>query len=123
MDFLIVTNNPRVKADFEDAAFYETTPLDLLMEVRRLVHRGHKLISHPLKASSGMMHSHYFSVILTPESEDLDPFHVDIAEGSVEKFRLHNSKKDVSRHREDFSLIDYSLFRSALNEAQISIKI
>jgi hypothetical protein len=46
MNYRIVTNNPSVKEVYKDIIFVNGTFLDVLINVRDLVHKGHELISH-----------------------------------------------------------------------------
>ena len=64
MNYLIVSNNPLVRLDFENMIFVEGSYEDVLIKVRDLVYEGVELISHPLTASMRMLYSPYRSIIL-----------------------------------------------------------
>ena len=117
MEYLIVTNNPLVKEEFDDTYFVEGTSRELLEKVRDLVHGGHELITHPLGASLRMMFSPCFSVVLRREKKDLNYFHTEIIEGSLEKYKLNMEvRREDTKNSKDYAMIDYSLLKSAFVE-------
>lgn len=117
MKYLIVTNNPLVKEGFEDTCFVEGTSKELLEKVRDLVHAGHELVTHPLGASLRMMFSPCFSVVLRSEKKDLNYFHTEIIESSLEKYNLNMEvRREDTKNSKDYAMIDYSLLRSAFVE-------
>ncbi len=63
MNYRIVTNNPNVKGVYEELLFVDGTFLEVLINVRDLVHQGYELISHPLGSSIRTMYSPYRSII------------------------------------------------------------
>lgn len=117
MEYLIVTNNPLVKEGFDDIYFVEGTSRELLEKVRDLVHAGHELVTHPLGASLRMMFSPCFSVVLRREKKELNYFHTEIIESSLEKYNLNMEVRgEDTKNSRDYSMIDYSLLRSAFVE-------
>lgn len=117
MEYLIVTNNPLVKEGFDDTYFVEGTSRELLEKVRDLVHAGHELVTHPLGASLRMMFSPCFSVVLRSEKKDLNYFHTEIIESSLEKYKLNMEVRgEDTKNSRDYAMIDYSLLRSAFVE-------
>ncbi|WP_281837827.1 GrdX family protein [Propionigenium maris] len=117
MEYLIVTNNPLVKEGFDDIYFVEGTSRELLEKVRDLVHAGHELVTHPLGASLRMMFSPCFSVVLRSEKKDLNYFHTEIIESSLEKYKLNMEVRgEDTKNSRDYAMIDYSLLRSAFVE-------
>ncbi|GLI58151.1 GrdX protein [Propionigenium maris DSM 9537] len=117
VEYLIVTNNPLVKEGFDDIYFVEGTSRELLEKVRDLVHAGHELVTHPLGASLRMMFSPCFSVVLRSEKKDLNYFHTEIIESSLEKYKLNMEVRgEDTKNSRDYAMIDYSLLRSAFVE-------
>ena len=64
---MIVTNNQRVAENHQDAIYINGDMHELYQKVRDLVYVGHKLQTHPLSASIGMLHSPVKSVILSDD--------------------------------------------------------
>lgn len=106
-----------VKDKFDNTYFVEGTSRELLEKVRDLVHEGHELVTHPLGASLRMMFSPCFSVVLKKEKKDLNYFHTEIIESSLEKYNqnMEVRKEDIKNTR-DYAIIDYSLLESAFVE-------
>lgn len=69
MTTVFVTNNPLLLSRALDAVVeVKGSPLDVFLEVRRLVMLGYRLLSHPLSGSMGPGVSPYKSVLLTDET-------------------------------------------------------
>ena len=63
--------------------FVEGTFRDVLVKVRDMVYSGHKLVTHPLFASSRMMFSPFRTVIVGDEPGEVSPEECQIAEESI----------------------------------------
>ena len=117
MECFIVTNNPLVQDKFDNTCFVDGTSKELLEKVRNLVHAGYELVTHPLGASLRMMFSPYFSVVLKKGKKDLNYFHVEIIESSLEKYnQTMEVRKEDSKNAKDYKIIDFSLLESAFVE-------
>ena len=64
---MIVTNNQRVAENYQNAIYIDGDMHELYQKVRDFVYDGHKLHTHPLSASIGMLHSPVKSVILSDD--------------------------------------------------------
>jgi hypothetical protein len=116
LNYLIVTNNPRVSDRFENVLFIEGTYEDVLIRVRDLVHQGHELISHPVGASIRMIFSPYRSVVIGSKNERLNQFHVATIEWSIINYRnLTEGRKIDNINAGDYALIDIKHLEDALN--------
>ena len=72
---LILTNNSKVKAYFEERlqVIYEAcSPGELLKQARDLIHQGHELLTHPLAGSIKPNVAPYKSIALGCEKKKLD---------------------------------------------------
>ena len=123
MEALVITNNPQApEAIFPVKTIYVPGGVEnVLLLTRDMVHKAHPLLSHPLPASMGMMHSPYRSVVLGAASGKMDPNHAEIAESSLEKYRFctnHRKRNNLhdENYYEDYSKIDIQLLVIALNE-------
>lgn len=116
-DYLIITNNPKVRESFTNSVYLESTLEELLVKVRDMVHQGHELITHPLGASIRMMFSPYRSVLVSSDQKEFNEFHVSIAENSIEDYRKNTfNRKTDYQHKNDYAMIDIQLLNEAINE-------
>ena len=125
MKKLIVTNNPMVRERYSqqyDLKYEETSFVGVLKQVRDLVHRGYRLLTHPLSGSIKPNETPYKSVLLEESTGKIDEFSVRVIEEAVltcDKFsqKKYPYKKDVTR---DFQFVDLTLFESGLESDTIS---
>ncbi len=125
MKKLIVTNNPMVREKYSqqyDLKYEETSFVGVLKQVRDLVHRGYRLLTHPLSGSIKPNETPYKSVLLEESTGKIDEFSVRVIEEAVltcDKFsqKKYPYKKDVTR---DFQFVDLTLFESGLESDMIS---
>ena len=125
MKKLIVTNNPMVRERYSqqyDLKYEETSFVGVLKQVRDLVHRGYRLLTHPLSGSIKPNETPYKSVLLEESTGKIDEFSVRVIEEAVltcDKFsqKKYPYKKDVTR---DFQFVDLTLFESGLESDMIS---
>lgn len=125
MKKLIVTNNPMVRERYSqqyDLKYEETSFVGVLKQVRDLVHRGYRLLTHPLSGSIKPNETSYKSVLLEESTGKIDEFSVRVIEEAVltcDKFsqKKYPYKKDVTR---DFQFVDLTLFESGLESDMIS---
>lgn|SRR5699024_1969833 len=116
-DYNIVTNNPDVKSKYENIIFVDGNYRDVLLKSRDLVHKGSKLISHPLGASIRMLFSPYRSIVIQKENNKDNEYHVKTIENSIETYdKQMESRSPDMKNSKDYSFIDEELLNSALNE-------
>ena len=119
MNGTIVTNNPRVRDAY--ASRYETDYRScsyeaLLKAVRDRVHRGDRILTHPLYGSVKPRETPYRSVFLEQGNGRTDSDSVSLIESailSIEKFRDKAVLYDASL-LEDCQQVDLALFQSAI---------
>ena len=105
-----------------DLKYEETSFVGVLKQVRDLVHRGYRLLTHPLSGSIKPNETPYKSVLLEESTGKIDEFSVRVIEEAVltcDKFsqKKYPYKKDVTR---DFQFVDLTLFESGLESDMIS---
>jgi hypothetical protein len=113
---LIITNNQRVAENHQDAIYINGDMNELYQKVRDFVYIGHKLHTHPLSASIGMLYSPVKSVIL---SEDIhfDQRSMKIISESIQKYNILIGKRQPKISRQsDYELLDLELTNTALGE-------
>lgn len=120
---LMLTNNPKAAAFVRQHAICELKTVEgyieeVLIEARNLVHKGHRLLTHPLSGSVKPNHGLYKSVLLSKQAyARTDPESLQLIEGAIESLRkLHPVPIDKRKQYDaDFMLIDFTLIMSALD--------
>ena len=119
---IVVTNNPLVKAKYQDKVpleYYDIGYLELLMKVRDKVHLGYKLLTHPLSSSVKPNETPYKTVIIS-EGSGLDSDSLLIIENSI--LTTKKFLNDISVYNwedkilEDFQVVDLSIIEPAINK-------
>lgn len=114
---IIVTNNPLVLKELSasyEIIYKETTYEGILSEIRDLVHKSYRLLTHPLSGSVKPKETPYKSVMME-KGDALDVNSLALIEKAVEacgKFedRTHGYPQEIL---EDFRLIDLELIKGA----------
>lgn len=117
----ILTNNDMVRNKYSknfDITFIDGQYIDVMKSARDMVHKGAKLITHPLMGSVKPNETPFRSIIIS-EGAALDVESLTIIESSIavtEKFQRDNKvpiwNEDVLN---DFRFVDLKLFESALD--------
>lgn len=118
----IVTNNPMSLESFQnkyDVKYYNYTPLEILKEVRDYIHKGYRLLTHPLMSSIKPNETPYRTVCLSKEPMSrVDLQSLEIIEASIattEKFlKDFNTPNWSKKILQDFQLIDSDLIYHAI---------
>ena len=124
---IIISNNVLSKEGFEkttDLLFIEGSLMDVMKTARDYIHKGHKLLTHPLMGSIKPNETPYKTIAISLKADngvDLDS--LNIMENSIETSeRLINnrpprnwSKDIIDRVYEDYRLIDFDLIYKAFN--------
>jgi hypothetical protein len=119
-----VTNNPMVR---EKAALNGITDrlvyindgfMNVLTAARDLIHKGHRLLTHPLSGSVKPGETPYKTVILSKDAGELDSDSLRIIEECILTARkLGTGKKQLNEQvLRDFQLIDYTLIFGKLSK-------
>lgn len=118
----IVTNNPMSLDSFQnkyDVKYYNVTPLEVLKQVRDYIHKGYRLLTHPLMSSIKPNETPYRTVCLSKEPmSSVDLQSLEIIEASIaatEKFlKDFNTPNWSKKILQDFQLIDSDLIYHAI---------
>lgn len=118
-EFIVLSNNPMVYRRLKEerqVIYIECSYEEILREARNRVHKGHRLLSHPLSGSVKPRETPYKSMMLSAREGGLDMGSLAVVESALEA-----CKKFADRERdytdevyEDFQLIDFSLLESAI---------
>jgi hypothetical protein len=120
---IVVTNNPlsdkELKTKYE-VLFIDGTVMDVFMRVRDLIHKGHKLLTHPLMSSIKPNETPFRTIILTKESHNI----IDMQSLGYIEEGIHTTEKFLKNYGipdwdestiSDFELIDFDLISHALS--------
>jgi hypothetical protein len=121
MKIKIITNNSKVKSKFSkdwDVDYLDSNYKDVLIKARDYVHKGYKLLTHPLSGSVKPNETPYKTILVSKIKESLDYQSLSIIEKSIETAeKFHISSKDISEEiLEDFKEIDLSLIENVINK-------
>lgn len=121
----ILTNNPKVKNIYTESRMMDADYLEVLLEAMNYVHKGHKLITHPLAGSVKPRETKYKSLILTSEAEELDFQSLSLIENAItttKKFKEYNRNwPDPEKIENDFQEIDKSLLVTGVESLNPSL--
>lgn len=118
----IITNNPMSLESFQDkydVKYYNITPIEVLKKVRDYIHKGYRLLTHPLMSSVKPNETPYRTICLSKEAmSKVDLQSLEIIEASIattEKFlKDFNTPNWSKKILLDFQLIDSDLIYHAI---------
>lgn len=119
----IVTNNSKIKESFpeKDVRLVDTSYIGVLEECRKYIHRGCRLLSHPLYGSVKPNETPYRTVIMA-EGEGLDFQSVELIEDTINTAsKFQNDKKTpnwIERVMDDFRVIDLDIMTNTISRIQ-----
>lgn len=125
MDHIIVTNNRYVyekfKDEFEIVYDENFTYFDVLDYVRRKVHRGHTLATHPLSGSVKPNETPYKTVMISKDINSVIDFNsLSIIEDSIASYKKFQDTKATPNWTvkilDDFRTIDLSLIENVIKK-------
>ena len=106
----LLTNNSMAAQRFADifvVDFRDLTAPDLLKAARDMVHRGHKLHTHPVTSGTAPNGSPFVSIVLSWEAGKTDFDSVSIIEAAMAVYaKLGTARKLPETVAKDFMLID-----------------
>jgi hypothetical protein len=129
MKYFILTNNSLAAEEFgdtHDVRMVDGKLIDVLITARDLINQGAVLLNHPLYGSVKPNETPFRSLLLQQGKSaagDIpakpDPESVRLIGNAVSAFEKFIDKKEVTDPRllEDFSVVDLSLLRSAVESA------
>lgn len=119
---LIITNNPKVKAFYEEDRTglknrYELKFLDsrdeVFKTVRDLIHSNWKLLNHAM-AGNIPLHKHPYRSMALEQQEKLDTNSLILWESAMERVKRGKMPPYPDDVLEDFQELDYNLFSGSL---------
>jgi len=109
---ILITNNPLVAAEYKgtsEVEYIDTDMIGLLTYVRDLVHKGHKLLTHPLTGSVKPNETPYKSILITKTASNPDVKSVSIIEESILTAQKFPPKEINEKYLKDMQMVDLSL--------------
>ena len=124
MKYLVITNNDLVSNKYNNdlnICYEKITFKEVLTKTRDMIHKGHKLLTHPLSSSLKPNETPYKSIIITDDKDiNLDYESLYLIENCIltyEKFEKIILKYDYTQKiHDDFKLVDLTALESALNK-------
>ncbi len=119
---LVITNNPLAEAELlregaHEVEYHAAGLWDLLVLVRGRVHKGHRLLTHPLSGSVKPNETCYKSIAMTASPEGAvcvdSLLMIEDAIAACDKFAPRDRQITQSMLK-DFQLVDWTLMASAL---------
>jgi hypothetical protein len=119
----IITNNPMSREKFEKkykVEFLDVPQLDILKKARNYIHKGNRILTHPLMGSVKPNETPYRTICVSIDIiNGVDLQSLEIIENSIvvtEKFlRDFNTPQWSEKILADFQLIDSDLIDHAIN--------
>ncbi len=121
MKVKIITNNPLIYSNYTveyDVIYKKISYKDILSLVRDYIHKGHRLLTHPLSGSIKPNETPFKTIIISGVSNNLDMKSLSIIEKSIETAdKFSEIQKVYSKNIErDFMEIDLSLIENVINK-------
>ena len=110
----ILTNNPAVVSMYPmESCMISGNVMDVFIAVRNAVHKGARIISHPLSGSIKPNDSPYKSIVITVSTGKLDVKSLNIIEDAISVLsRLTIKNRDYDESvLEDFRIIDLDIIK------------
>lgn len=119
---IIITNNPITKEKIQNKyaiEFVEGSTMDVYIKVRDYVHKGHKLLTHPLMSSVKPNETPYRTVIISKSGNNIiDMDSLNYIENSIQTTQKFLKMFGIPNWDEtvliDFQVIDYDLISHGL---------
>jgi len=114
---ILITNNPLVCEEYDKKAntkYIETDLIGVLTHVRDYIHRGHKLLTHPLSGSVKPNETLYKSVIISEKFDATDMQSVKIIEECITAVQKFPQREISDKHLKDLQIVDLSLIKAVI---------
>ncbi|QCX34642.1 GrdX protein [Caloramator sp. E03] len=121
---IVITNNNISYDYFKNkykVVFVEGSIMDVLIRVRDYIHKGHRLLTHPLMGSVKPNETPYKTVIISEYSNNTPDLQsimyiensIEVAQNLIKNKPQRNWPQSVLK---DFAIIDFDLITNALNK-------
>ncbi len=114
MNRFILTNNPKVLASYPAARWIDGGPDKVLLECRRMVHEFYPLLTHPLMGDVRLIRNPFRTVLFGEKRGEVDLTSLICIEESIDRLQLYSEEDQRVEHREDYQIVDFDLFQTAI---------
>jgi hypothetical protein len=114
MNRFILTNNPKVLASYPAVKWIDGGPDKVLLECRRMVHEFYPLLTHPLMGDVRLIRNPFRTVLFDGKRDEVDLTSLICIEESIDRLRLNFEGDQRVEHQEDYQIIDFDLFQTAI---------
>ncbi|MEI0579969.1 GrdX family protein [Brachyspira pilosicoli] len=122
-NLIIVTNNIKVSNKYSDynVQYIDSESMyEVLIAVRDLIHRGYKLLTHPMSGSLKQNQTPYKSILLIKKDEVMSFEDLELIESSIENYNKFIKNRKLTdwpeNIKKDFQTIDLSLIESCFSK-------
>ena len=124
-DMTIITNNPLVyRTEYENVekVFVDSLSIEgVLLAVRDMIHKGHRLLSHPLSGSLKPNENPYKLVVVSRNTHGIEFDHLIMIEKGIETTYKFLSGKSLPQYKsvikDDFMMVDKLIVESGLKNS------
>ncbi|MEN1760876.1 GrdX family protein [Anoxynatronum sibiricum] len=124
---MVVTNNPLVRERLPEEMnllWVDGGYEDVIVAVRNRVHRGHRLLTHPLAGSVKPYETPYRTIFLSDEATDLHHPSLSVLEQAMALLNafkgktggLNSLRTYRDEHLPDLQLVDYGLVETVIQQ-------
>ena len=122
-NYVILSNNPKLKKFLEggEELIYKDISFEaILLSARDMIHKGHRLLSHPLSGSVKPIETPYKSVMLSKNCGELDLFSLSLIEKAIEAAGKFEDNRYLYTEdiKSDFQTVDLDLIKGAIISAE-----
>lgn len=111
---LIISNNPMTWEKFPESLRVEGTSLEVMEEIRSMVQKGMRLISHPLSGNARLVRNPFRSVVLKKAVSEVNPRDLLLVEDAYYRLKQVDSGAAPQSSLEDYQIIDLDLLMSTI---------
>lgn len=113
-DRVILSNNPRVREEWESCRWVEGDSAEVARQARDLVHRGWRFHCHPLAGSIRLLRNPFRTIVLERGSAPVSVEHTAMAEEAFRRLSAEDFSSVREADRDDYALIDLDLVKRSL---------
>lgn len=122
-NLIIITNNIKVSNKYSDynVQYIDSESMyEVLLVVRDLIHKGYKLLTHPMSGSLKSNQTPYKSILLIKKDDVMSFEDLELIESAIENYNKFIKNRKLTNWPEnikkDFQTIDLSLIESCFSK-------
>ena len=122
-NLIIITNNIKVSNKYSDynVQYIDSESMyEVLISVRDFIHKGYKLLTHPMSGSLKSNQTPYKSILLIKKDDVMSFEDLELIESAIENYNKFIKNRKLTNWPEnikkDFQTIDLSLIESCFSK-------